>query len=149
MEINSANLAVQELLIPIEVKSNFSDINNLILFKSKFKTLGIEFHIKDNSIFVTSVPAIIKNLDFKTLISDILYDYNTWADSDIIDTMIYKFCSYIACHGSVRKGRVLNVDEMNALLRKIENTPMAGHCSHGRPTWFELSLLDIEKLFER
>jgi DNA mismatch repair protein MutL len=65
------------------------------------------------------------------------------------DPRLDQVCSSIACHGSVRAGRRLTVEEMNALLREMESTPLSGQCSHGRPTYVELKLGDIERLFGR
>ena len=68
---------------------------------------------------------------------------------DSVEKEINQICSTIACHGSIRSGRRLEVEEMNDLLRKMENTPHSGQCNHGRPTYVELNLNEIEKLFGR
>ena len=70
-------------------------------------------------------------------------------DFDSIEVEINKICSTMACHGSIRSGREMQKDEMNELLRKMENTPFSGQCNHGRPTYVELKLNEIEKLFGR
>ena len=102
-----------------------------------------------SSVVVREVPSIISNCDveklFKELINEIINDENF----DTIEAEINKICSTMACHGSIRSGRELQVDEMNDLLRKIEQTDFSGQCNHGRPTYVELKLDEIEKLFGR
>ena len=80
---------------------------------------------------------------------DLADELADWDDATTLRQRLGDVCSTLACHGSVRAGRRLNADEMNALLRQMEATPHAGQCNHGRPTYVELKLADIERLFGR
>ena len=87
--------------------------------------------------------------DVKKLVIDLIEEVLETNDSKSVENEINKICSRMACHGSIRAGRDLQVDEMNDLLRKMESTPFSGQCNHGRPTYVELKIGDIEKLFGR
>ena len=95
------------------------------------------------------VPAMLVKLDLRALIRDILDDLTDQGASDRLRARVDAVLSSMACHGSVRAGRSLNQEEMNALLREMEATPHSGQCNHGRPTYVELKLSDIERLFGR
>ena len=88
-------------------------------------------------------------VNVKSLIDDILKELGSFETIYELDKKIDQVLSRISCHGSIRSGRVLNADEMNNLLREMEETPASAQCNHGRPTFIELKLLDIEKLFGR
>ena len=100
------------------------------------------------AVVVREVPALIGNGDTQGLVRDLADELAEWDDSTLRQRLA-DVCSTLACHGSVRAGRRLNADEMNALLRQMETTPHAGQCNHGRPTYVELKLADIERLFGR
>ncbi|MBL4615381.1 MAG: DNA mismatch repair protein MutL, partial [Magnetovibrio sp.] len=87
--------------------------------------------------------------DVQTLIKNLADDLAEWGEMTSLHDKLSEVASTMACHGSVRAGRRLNGDEMNALLREMEATPHSGQCNHGRPTYVELKLHDIEKLFGR
>ena len=87
--------------------------------------------------------------DFQKLVRDIIDTIDEKDAGTELENKLHEKLSSMACHGSVRSGRRLNRDEMNALLRQMEQTPHSGQCNHGRPTWIKLSLKDIEKLFGR
>jgi DNA mismatch repair protein MutL len=87
--------------------------------------------------------------DVKLLVRDLAEELDMLGSASALEERLHEICARIACHGSVRAGRVLKADEMNALLRDMEATPNAGQCNHGRPTFVELQLADIEKLFAR
>jgi len=85
----------------------------------------------------------------KSLILDILDELKDWSESNLIKEKLDAILSRVACHGSIRSGRIMKGEEMNALLREMEITPHSGQCNHGRPTYVKLKLSDIEKLFGR
>ena len=87
--------------------------------------------------------------DPEALLHDILDELADAGDSTLVQARIDAILSRMACHGSVRSGRQMRPEEMNALLREMEATPLSGQCNHGRPTYVELSLHDIERLFGR
>jgi DNA mismatch repair protein MutL len=103
----------------------------------------------EGMIIVREVPSIIGNADIKQLITDLGDDLSSTGLPSSYQAKIDLILGTIACHRSVRSGRALNHDEMNVLLREMENTPNSGQCNHGRPTSISLSLKDIEKLFNR
>lgn len=101
------------------------------------------------AIAVRETPAILGTIDAKAMITDILDELADLGDSLTVQARIEAVLSRVACHGSIRSGRRMRAEEMNALLREMEATPHSGQCNHGRPTYVELKLSDIERLFGR
>ena len=104
------------------------------------------------AVVVREVPALLGTCDVKGLLTDLAAALAEAEDGDgsrLLAERLDHVLSTMACHGSVRAGRRLSPEEMNALLRDMEQTPFSGQCNHGRPTYVELKLADIEKLFQR
>jgi len=99
------------------------------------------------AIIVREVPALLGQCDLQTLVRDLAHELKDSANT--VEARLHAICATMACHGSVRAGRPMRLDEMNALLREMETTPNAAQCNHGRPTYVELSRGDLERLFER
>jgi DNA mismatch repair protein MutL len=100
-------------------------------------------------VLVRETPALLGDTDVQGLIRDIADDLAEHGAALALSERLGEVCGTMACHGSVRAGRVLSAPEMNALLREMEATPHSGQCNHGRPTYVELKLNDLEKLFGR
>ena len=98
---------------------------------------------------VRAVPDLLRSGDIAGLVRDLADRLIEDGQADFLTEKLYQVCASIACHGSVRAGRVLNLVEINALLREMERTPGSGQCNHGRPTSIELDLPQIERLFGR
>ena len=101
------------------------------------------------TVVVREEPALLGEINIQGLIKDLADEIVELDDTLTLKGRLADVCSTMACHGSVRAGRRLNGNEMNALLRQMEATPHSGQCNHGRPTYVELKLTDIEKLFGR
>ncbi|MEJ0061792.1 MAG: DNA mismatch repair endonuclease MutL [Alphaproteobacteria bacterium] len=101
------------------------------------------------AVLVREIPALFSQRDIKGLIRDLADEIASYGTAESLREKLEHICSTLACHGSVRAGRLLNGEEMNALLRQMEDMPNSGQCNHGRPTYIELKLADLEKLFER
>ncbi len=101
------------------------------------------------AVAVRETPAILGACDAAALVRDIADELQDLGQSTALKARIDAVLSRVACHGSVRTGRRMRVEEMNALLREMEATPLSGQCNHGRPTYVELKLHDIERLFGR
>lgn len=144
-------IASQGLLIPEIIDMDDVQIATLLEKSDTFQKLGLEIEaFGPGSISVRSTPALLgAKLDIKGLVQDIADELNDREDSLLLEDKLNAVLSKMACHGSVRSGRRMNVDEMNALLRQMEETTNSGHCNHGRPTYIKLTLKDIEKLFQR
>jgi DNA mismatch repair protein MutL len=140
----------QMLLIP-EVVELDADIAALLAERADELTrLGLAIEpFGGGAVLVREIPALFAKADIKALIRDLAEEIEMLGTASALETRLHEICSRIACHGSVRAGRVLRPDEMNALLREMEATPGASQCNHGRPTFIELKLADIEKLFAR
>ena len=102
-----------------------------------------------SAVAITETPAILGPVNGEALLRDILDELSDSGHSQLTRARIDAVLSRMACHGSVRSGRQMRPEEMNALLREMEVTPGSGQCNHGRPTWVELKLHDIERLFGR
>jgi DNA mismatch repair protein MutL len=101
------------------------------------------------AVLVRETPALLGETDAAALVRDIADDLAEHGAALALGERLAEVCSTMACHGSVRAGRRLTAEEMNALLRQMEATPHSGQCNHGRPTYVELKLADIERLFGR
>ncbi|HCQ64476.1 MAG TPA: DNA mismatch repair endonuclease MutL [Rhodobacteraceae bacterium] len=148
MEANG--VAAQALLIPEIVELSEADAQMLVDMSQDLARLGLGIEpFGGGAIAVRETPAILGTVNAETLIRDILDELADLGASGTLQARIEAVLSTAACHGSVRSGRRLNAAEMNALLREMEATPHSGQCNHGRPTYVELKLADIERLFGR
>lgn len=141
----------QGLLTPEIVELDDITVQSLLSHKEALDNLGLEIEaFGPDSIAVQTLPSLLGNkVDIQRLIRDLADEIQEHESVESFEKKIHDVLSTVACHGSVRSGRRMNTDEMNALLRQMEQTPHSGQCNHGRPTWVELSLSDIEKLFGR
>ena len=145
-----AGIQRQMLLIPEVVELDEAAVGRLESRAGELADLGLVLErFGAGAVVVREMPALIGNGDTQGLVRDLADELAEWDDSSTLRQRLADVCSTLACHGSVRAGRRLNADEMNALLRQMEETPHAGQCNHGRPTYVELKLADIERLFGR
>lgn len=140
----------QALLIPEVVELDPSEAEALTARAAELAQLGLVIEpFGPGAILVRETPALLGHIDAAGLLKDLVDDVAELGEAHALKERLEEVCSSMACRGSVRAGRRLNADEMNALLRQMEATPFSGQCNHGRPTYVELKLADIEKLFGR
>ena len=148
--IGNGGVEGQLLLIPEVVELDADAAGLLASRADELAPLGLVLEaFGDGAILVREVPALLARADIKALIRDLAEEVEMLGTADTLEDRLHEICARIACHGSVRAGRLLKADEMNALLREMEATPASGQCNHGRPTFVELKLADIERLFSR
>ncbi|ABV79839.1 DNA mismatch repair protein [Rickettsia bellii OSU 85-389] len=149
--IKNEELIKQRLLIP-EIVELPDEKRADILYenKDKLSKLGLSLEkFGEKSIIVTEIPNILGDINVQKLIQDLADHLAECGENIALTELIEHVTETYACHYSIRAGRKLSADEMNALLRQMENTPFSGQCNHGRPTYIELKLKDIERLFGR
>lgn len=140
----------QPLLLPIKIKVSAAEADLAEQEHEFFNTLGFELNRSGpETIVLRSIPVLLTNTDTETLIRDVLADIIEHGMSRRIQDKSNEILATVACHSSVRAHRRLSIDEMNALLRDMEQTERIGQCNHGRPTWVELSTQDLDKFFLR
>ena len=143
-------VAAQALLIPEIIEMTDNEVAMLLDIADDLSRLGLTIEpFGGNAIAVRETPAILGQVNAQAMIRDILDELTDQGDSASVKTKIEAILSRVACHGSIRSGRRMQGAEMNALLREMEATPLSGQCNHGRPTYVELKLSDIERLFGR
>lgn len=140
----------QLLLIPEVIELSPDETMVLSTRANELKDMGfvIDAFGRD-CVAVREIPALLSQTDIQKLVQDLADTILEYDDTVLLKDKMKDICARIACHGSVRAGRVLTIDEMNALLRQMEECATAGQCIHGRPTYIELKLNDIERLFGR
>ena len=149
-QMASNGVPAQALLIPEIVEMPDADAARLLDIADDLARLGLGIEpFGGGAIAVRETPAILGPVDAGAMLNDILDELADQGDSQTVQARIESILSRIACHGSIRSGRRMQADEMNALLREMEATPHSGQCNHGRPTYVELKLADIERLFGR
>lgn len=140
----------QKLLIPEIVELGDAATHRLLERQEELAQLGLVIEaFGAGSLVVRETPAILGKTDCKGLLRELADNLAEFGETLALKEKIEHVCATMACHGSVRAGRLLNAEEMNALLRQMEATPHSGQCNHGRPTYVELKLKDIERLFGR
>ena len=141
----------QGLLSPEIVDLSQDDAARVLDVADELAEFGLEIEsFGPGAVAVQSLPVLLGDkVDIASLVRDLCDELAEHGTSEGLKEKLNHILATMACHGSVRSGRVLNINEMNALLREMEKTPHSGQCNHGRPTWLELKLSDIEKLFER
>jgi len=143
-------VATQGLLVPEVVELEETACDRLEARLGEFADLGLEIErFGPAAMLVRAVPALLGTKDVHALVRDLADDLTAYDEAISLKERLDHVAATMACHGSVRAGRVLSVAEMNALLREMEVTPRSGQCNHGRPTWVKLALGDVEKLFGR
>jgi DNA mismatch repair protein MutL len=143
-------VARQALLIPEVVALDPDEVAALAEAAPDLERLGLVLEgFGPGAVLVREVPALLGDTDIKGLVRDLAREAVGEAEGSLLKERLEAVCSSMACHGSVRAGRRLTPEEMNALLRAMEATPRSGQCNHGRPTYVELKLADIERLFGR
>jgi DNA mismatch repair protein MutL len=149
-QMSENGVAAQALLIPEIVDLSASDCARLLEMADQMAGFGLGIEpFGGNAIAVRETPAILGVVDAKAMILDILDELADQNESNSLQARLEAILSRVACHGSIRSGRRMRAEEMNALLREMEATPHSGQCNHGRPTYVELKLSDIERLFGR
>ncbi len=148
--LTAKDIKRQILLIPEVVELDTPDAERLIARADQLAELGVVVEaFGQGAILVREIPALLGSTDIKALLKDLAEEFGEYEEAHSLRDRLEAICSTMACHGSVRAGRRLNADEMNALLRQMEHTANSGQCNHGRPTYVELKKTDLEKLFDR
>ena len=148
--LDNHTLSMQPLLIPVTFHGDGLDVATAEENKEILSELGFEIAIlSPTTLAVRAVPVILKDADAEKLARDILRELREFDASQILTSRRNELLSSMACHNTVRANRMLSVPEMNALLREMEATERSDQCNHGRPTWFEISLANLNKMFMR
>jgi DNA mismatch repair protein MutL len=148
--VHGGNLAVQPLLLPISVKLARHEADLIERSPELLAQIGLEANRLDvETVALRAIPAILTGCDGEQLLRDVVADIASHGESSLVEERINQVLATMACHGSVRSGRKLGLDEMNALLREMERTERSDQCNHGRPTWVQLSMDDLDRLFMR
>ncbi|MDR2213259.1 MAG: DNA mismatch repair endonuclease MutL, partial [Pseudomonadales bacterium] len=146
----SEGIRMQPLLVPVTVAVSEREADCAETHQATLTQLGLEVDRRGpESLSIRQVPAILNKADAEQLLRDVLSDLLEHGSSDRISAARDELLATMACHGSVRANRQLSVPEMNALLRDMERTERSGQCNHGRPTWAQLSIAELDKLFLR
>jgi DNA mismatch repair protein MutL len=140
----------QILLVPEVVELGERMAPHLVAVADDLAKLGFVIEaFGGHAVLVREVPVLFAKTNIRQMVLDLAEDIITFGDHHRVADQLHKIAATMACHSSVRAGRILNAEEMNALLRQMEQIPSSAQCNHGRPTYVELKLKDLEKLFER
>jgi DNA mismatch repair protein MutL len=149
-QMAAGGVARQVLLLPEVVELDAAEAERVAARADELAALGLVVEpFGPGAVLVRETPALLGEVNAAALVRDIADDLAEHGAALALGERLAEVCSTLACHGSVRAGRRLNAHEMNALLRQMEATPHSGQCNHGRPTYVELKLADIERLFGR
>ncbi|CAB3967433.1 MULTISPECIES: DNA mismatch repair endonuclease MutL [Burkholderia] len=144
------SVAVQALLLPISMTATPIEIGTVEEERDTLESLGFDLAVlSPTTLAIRAVPALLKDADLQSLARAVLADLHAFGGSRVLTERQHELLGTLACHHAVRANRRLTLDEMNALLRQMEATERADQCNHGRPTWYQLTLNDLDRLFMR
>jgi DNA mismatch repair protein MutL len=143
-------LRIQPLLVPVSLNVSQHEAERVETEQALLSSLGLQVDRSGpETLIIRAVPSLLRHADAEGLVRDVLADLKEKGSSSRIDDAVNDIFSTMACHGSVRANRKLTLEEMNQLLRDMEQTERSGQCNHGRPTWVQLSIEQLDKLFLR
>jgi DNA mismatch repair protein MutL len=147
---DATGIRSQPLLVPQAVAVSQREVQIAVQHSALFRRLGMEVEEGgEESLVIRQIPVALRDSNVEQLVRDVLADLIEFGNSERIEAHLDEILSTMACHGSVRANRRLTIPEMNALLRDMEETERSGQCNHGRPTWIQLGLDELDKLFLR
>ena len=147
---SDANIATQRLLIPSVMQASAKEIANVEQHREALAALGFDVSVTGpQTLAIRSVPSLLADAGVEALVRSVLAEFDELGVSATIDSARDELLSTMACHAAVRANRALTVAEMNALLREMEATERSGQCNHGRPTWYQLTMKELDSLFMR
>ena len=148
--LDKSGIARQILLIPEIVELDEPEVERLTARAGELLRYGLAIEpFGPGAVAVRETPSLLGEIDARALLRNLAEHMAEWEEALPLERRLMHVAATMACHGSVRAGRRLKPDEMNALLREMESVPNSGQCNHGRPTYVELKLTDIERLFGR
>jgi DNA mismatch repair protein MutL len=152
--LDNKSVAMQPLLIPVSFNADKLEVATvqeaLATNNASLQQLGFDIAVlSPTTLAVRAVPTMLQNADTVTLARDVLHDLREYGASRALTERRNELLGTMACHAAVRANRSLTIPEMNALLRDMEATERSGQCNHGRPTWFQVSMSDLDKMFMR
>ncbi len=149
-QVHGGRLEAQPLLVPVSLVASPAEVATAETEREAFARFGVELDVAGpETLLVRQLPVQLSDADVEPLIRDMLEDLERYGRSDRLEAHVNELLATMACHGSVRANRQLTQAEMNALLRDMERTERSGQCNHGRPTWTEMSMKELDRLFMR
>ena len=150
LNIDAGAVQRQSLLVPALFRAEALEVATAEENREALEHLGLELSVAGpGELAVRAAPALLAGGDIVALAKDLLREIREYGASQVLTARQNELLATMACHAAVRANRVLTSAEMNALLREMEETERSGSCNHGRPTWYQLSLGDLDKLFLR
>jgi DNA mismatch repair protein MutL len=148
--LDTEKIATQPLLIPVSFYADPLEVATVEAEQEALNKLGFDIaQLSPNTLAVRAMPVMLKQSEAEAAARDVIDELREFGASRAMTERRDELLSTLACHGAVRANRILSVTEMNALLREMEQTERSGQCNHGRPTWFQLGMNDLDKMFMR
>ncbi len=148
--MDEERIATQPLLIPVTFHTDAIDVATVEAEQEALVKLGFDIApLSPTTLAIRAMPVLLKQAEAEAAAREVLHELRTFGASRVLTERRNELLASLACHGAVRANRILSTTEMNALLREMEQTERSGQCNHGRPTWFQLSMNELDKMFMR
>jgi DNA mismatch repair protein MutL len=149
-EYEASSFTSQMLLVPVIIKVSSEEADAAVANSEVLSNLGFDVSLAgDNVISIRSIPDILSKSNIEELIRDVISDLIQHENSNRVEHIRNELLATMSCHNAIRANQQLSIPEMNALLRQMEFTEHSGYCSHGRPTWKQITMKELDRLFYR